>query len=142
MRLLVFFRFPPGISLSAKGRPRPKWPNPPPLYLAISCPSRSGRPKRKMCKSCATFGRNVCSGWIPPPKVPLACVFSVFGPEFLPKWPKTPVFRNFTPLEVRSAKTQAVKKMRIFFPFRRTSSQRTLASNTNLEETIVQHRVP
>ena len=29
-----------------------------------------------------------------------------------------------------------------FFPFRRTSSQRTLASKTHLEETIVQPRVP
>ena len=47
-REFAFFRFRPGprISLSAKGRPRPEWPETP--YFAISCPWGSGRSKRKL----------------------------------------------------------------------------------------------
>ena len=95
-------------------------------YFAISRPWGSGRSKRKMQKSCALFGRNLCQ------VCPVFCRksapssgksrFSDFGPEFLqvprgcprPKGPKNTVFCDFPHLGVRSVKTQNVKKLRGF----------------------------
>ena len=120
----MFFFVRPGISLTAKGCPRPKGPKTP-----VFCdfpPVGVCSAKTQNVKICALFGRNFWVGRIFPPKVPLSlgnCVFSVIGPEFLsvprgcprPKGPRNPVFCDFLPVGVRSAKTQTVKTLRTFW---------------------------
>ena len=104
----MFFRFPPGISISAKSCPGPKGPKNP--YLAISRPWGSGWPKRETPKSCAIFGRNFWSGRISPPKVPLApgnciVVFSARAQNFSTcsrsKRAKIPLNHRFRPVGVQ-----------------------------------------
>ena len=73
-------------------------------YFAICHPLGSGRPKRKMEKSCAILGRNFWGGRIFSPNVPLApgnCVFLFLARNFSKcqgaaalgqKGPETPYF--------------------------------------------------
>ena len=95
-------------------------------YFAISRPWRSGRPNHNLFKSCAISGRNFWGGrGFCPKSAPSSgkLCFSGFGPEFLlvprgrprPKRPEGPVFCDFPPLGVRSAKTPNVKKLRNFW---------------------------
>ena len=83
-----------------------------------------GQSNTKCKKVGETFGRNFWRGQFPPPKVPLAPgnrVF-LFWPGISlsakgcprPKGPGKPVFCDFPPLGVRSAKMQNVKKLRTF----------------------------
>ena len=88
-------------------------------YFAISYPLGSGRPKRKMEKSCAILGRNFWGGRIFSPKVPLApgncpflfsirnfseCQGAALGQKCLKN-----LYLRFPALG--SAKTQNVKKL-------------------------------
>ena len=131
----MFFRFPPGISLSAKGCPRPKWPQTPSILRFPAPGGRVGQNRRRK-KSCAILGRNFWGGRISPPKVPLApgnCifVFSARARNFSkcprPKRAKTPLNHRFRPVGVRQKKRLSPIKLRkpipdsmvtLFFRFR------------------------
>ena len=123
MRLFVFFCFPPGIFPSAKGCPRPKEPRKP-VFCDFS-PLGIRLAKSQIAKKLHNFCEKFWGGQIFSPNVPLApgnCVFLPWPGIYpsakgcpRPKGPRKPVFFDFPPVGVRSAKTQNVKKSHFFW---------------------------
>ena len=112
----MFFCFPPGIHLSAKGRARPKWPKTP--VFRDFPPVGSSRPNHKMQKSCI-FGDKFL-GWTyfllksAPRSGKLHSSVSLSATSLTSlsaKGVKPQYFAISRLLGVRSGKTQNVKKL-------------------------------
>ena len=116
-REIAFFHFwpSPGISLSAKGRPRPKWPK---KTRILRFPARGGpvgqhvKGKKVADKHPGHRGNFFFQFWDPWCRETAFFCFQPAPGIYLratgrpgPKWPEITVSRDFPPLGVRSAKT-------------------------------------